>query len=199
MKLYWCPKTRAFRALWMLEELGVPYERVLIDIRDPEATRDRIFRLASPMGKVPALEDGATRLWDSGAICAYLADQYPQAILAPPIGDPSRGRYLQWLMYPNAVIEPAMVECFSKQPVSTAAHGWGSFEQMLGVLREGLATGPWVLGARFTAADVMLGTACRFLLQFGLITAEAEPAIASYVTRCEGRPAFASAVALDVP
>jgi len=196
MRLYWCPKTRAVRALWMVEELGVPYERVLIDIRDPKARADAAFRAASPMGKVPALEDGATRLWDSGAICAYLADQYPNAGLAPPIGHPDRGRYLQWLMYTNSVIEPAMAEKFTQAAVSTAAHGWGSFDQMLAVLRDGLATGPWILGARFSAADVLLGTACHFLRQFKLL--EAEPAIFAYVERCTARPAFARAMALEV-
>ena len=196
MNLYWCPKTRAIRALWMLEELGVPYERVLIDIRDAKAKADPAFRAASPMGKVPALEDGATRIWDSGAICAYLADQYPRAGLAPPIGDPDRGRYLQWLMYTNSVIEPAMAEKFTNAQVSSAAHGWGSFDQMLGVLRDGVAAGPWILGARFSAADVMLGTACHFLRQFKLI--DGEPGIAGYVERCAARPAFVRSMGLDV-
>ena len=196
MKLYWCPTTRAIRALWMLEELGVPYERVLIDIRDAGAKADPAFRAVSPMGKVPALEDGATRLWDSGAICCYLADQYPRAGLAPPIGDPDRGRHLQWLMYTNSVIEPAMAEKFTNAAVSAAAHGWGSFEAMLAVLRDGLAAGPWILGARFSAADILLGTACRFLRQFKLIDAEA--AIFAYVERCTARPAFQRAIALDV-
>jgi len=196
MKLYWCPKTRAVRALWMLEELGVPYERVLIDIRDAKAKADPAFRAVSPMGKVPALEDGTTRLWDSGAICAYLADQYPRAALAPPIGDPDRGRYLQWLLYTNAVIEPAMAEKFSNAPVSAAAHGWGSYDAMLAVLRDGVAGGPWILGARFSAADVLLGTACHFLKQFKLI--ESDPALFAYVDRCAARPAFQRALALDV-
>ena len=196
MKLYWCPKTRAIRALWMLEELGVPFERVLIDIRDAKAKADPAFRAVSPMGKVPALEDGPTRLWDSGAICLYLADQYPRAGLAPPIGDPDRGRYLQWLLYTNSVIEPAMGEKFANAAVSAAAHGWGSFDLMLSVLRDGLAAGPWILGARFSAADVMLGMACNFLRQFKLI--DAEPAISAYVERCAARPAFGRALAVDV-
>jgi glutathione S-transferase len=196
MKLYWCPKTRAVRALWMLEELGVPCERVLIDIRDAKAKADPAFRAASPMGKVPALEDGTTRLWDSGAICGYLADQYPRAALAPPIGDPDRGRYLQWLLYTNAVIEPAMAEKFTNAAVSAAAHGWGSYEQMLEVLRAGLGAGPWILGARFCAADVLLGTACHFLRQFKLV--DADPVLFGYVDRCLARPAMQRAMALDV-
>jgi glutathione S-transferase len=196
MKLYWCPRTRAIRALWMLEELGVPYERVFIDIREARAKADPAFRATSPMGKVPALEDGGTRLWDSGAICAYLADQYPKVGLAPPVGDPDRGRYLQWLLYTNSVIEPAMAEKFSKATVSAQAHGWGSYDLMLEVLRAGLATGPWVLGLRFSAADVMLGTACQFLKQFKLI--ESEPAILAYLDRATARPAFQRAAVIDV-
>ena len=196
MKLYWCPKTRAIRALWMLEELGMPFERVFIDIRDEKAKADPAFRAASPMGKVPALEDGPTRIWDSGAICAYLADQYPAAGLAPPIGAADRGRYLQWLMYTNSVIEPAMAEKFSKAAPSTVAHGWGSYDLMLRVLRDGVAAGPWILGQRFSAADVMLGTACQFLRQFKLL--EDEPTIFAYADRCGARPAYQRAAAVDV-
>jgi len=195
MKLYWCPKTRAIRAIWMIEELGVPCERILIDIRDPAAKNDPAFRRVSPMGKVPALEDGDTRLWDSGAICAYLADQYPAAGLAPAIGSADRGAYLQWLMYTNAVIEPAMAEKFSNSPVAAGSHGWGSFELMLGVLRDGLAQGPWILGRRFCAADVLLGTACFFMRQFKVL--DSEPALGAYIERCLARPAFQRAMALE--
>lgn len=196
MKLYWCPKTRAIRALWMLEELGVPFERVFIDIRDPAARANPAFRAVSPMGKVPALEDGATRLWDSGAICGYLADQYPAAGLAPPVGSPLRGAYLQWLLYTNAAIEPAMAEKFSSAPVSTAAHGWGSFDLMLEVLREGLKRGPWILGDQFSAADVLLGMSCTFMRQFKILADE--PVLFAYADRCASRPAFARAAAVDV-
>lgn len=196
MKLYWCPKTRAIRALWMLEELGVPFERVFIDIRDPSAKARADFRAVSPMGKVPALEDGATHLSDSGAICAYLADQYPKAGLAPAIGSAGRGEYLQWLMFTNSVIEPAMAEKFSNTPVSSSAHGWGSFPQMFEVLKAGLATGPWILGERFSAADVLLGTSCTFMRQFKIL--DGEPALSAYADRCAARPAFQRAAALDV-
>ena len=195
MKLYWCPRTRAFRALWMLEELGVPFERVLIDIRDPVARANPAFRASSPMGKVPALEDGGTRLWDSGAICLYLADQYPAAGLAPAIGAPDRGAYLQWAMCANSVVEPAMAEKFSASPVSAAAHGWGSFDLMMDLLRKGLADGPFILGERFTAADVTLATACQFLLQFKLVSDD--PLLEGYVARCSVRPAYQRAEAVD--
>ena len=126
MKLYWCERTRAVRAAWMMEELGVPYELVRIDIRNEHSRADPSFRAASPMGKVPALEDGAVRLWDSGAICAYIADQYPRearAIDRKPdrgaislddvqeFGDRARdGREIRWV---------------EAQPVTYGWGGWG--------------------------------------------------------------------------
>jgi glutathione S-transferase len=193
MKLYWAPKTRATRALWMLEEAGAPFERVYIDIRDENSKADAAFRTASPLGKVPALEDGAVRINDSGAICAYIADAYPQAGLAPPIGDPLRGAYLQWLMFTNANIEPAMAEKFSKTPPSRSAHGWGDYDSMLTTLRNGLQTGPWILGKHFSAADVMLGSAVYFLDMFKILGDE--PLLSGYLARCMARPSAQRAFA----
>lgn len=195
MKLYWCPKTRAMRALWMLEEAGVPYERVHIDIRDAKSKSDPAFRAASPLGKVPALEDGPVRISDSGAICAYVADAYPQAGLAPPIGDPRRGAYLQWLMFTNSCIEPAMVEKFSALPPNRTAHGWGDFDSVIGMLREGLRAGPWILGERFSAADVMLGSAVHFLFAFELLDDDA--VLRAYRDRCVARPAAQRAMSAE--
>lgn len=195
MKLYWCERTRAARAAWMMEELGVPYELVRIDIRNEQSRADPAFRTASPMGKVPALEDGAVRIWDSGAICAYLADQYPSAKLAPPIGSPERGRYLMWLMYTNSVIEPAMAEKIGGLKPNSVTYGWGSWDQMLATLRDALKTGPWILGERFCAADVLLGSTCNFLRQFKMLTDE--PLLFAYADRCTARPAFQRAYALE--
>jgi glutathione S-transferase len=195
MKLYWCPQTRASRAVWMLEEAGVPYERVRIDIRDETSRADAAFRAASPMGKVPALEDGPVRIWDSGAICAYVADQYPAKALAPPIGHPQRGAYFMWLMYTNAVIEPAMGEKFLKTPVNTARNGFGSWELMLSTLREGLERGPWILGEHFSAADVLLGSSCNFLRLFNML--DDDPILFAYADRCAARPAFQRANAIE--
>jgi glutathione S-transferase len=187
IKLYWCPKTRATRALWLLEEAGVPFERVRIDIRDAQAKADPEFRAASPLGKVPALVDGAVKISDSGAICAYIADAYPQAGLAPPIGDPQRGRYLQWLMFTNSNIEPAMMEKFSGLTANRTAHGWGDYASVLESLRDGLRPGPWILGERFCAADVMLGSAVYFLDMFKILGDE--PVLKAYMERCVARPA----------
>ncbi len=195
IKLYWWPRTRAVRAAWMLEELGQPYQRIPINIRDDSAKTDARFLAVSPMGKVPAVEDGPTRLCDSGAICAYLADQYPQAGLAPAIGHPDRGAYLQWLMFTNSVIEPAMGEKMGGLAANPAAYGWGGFDRMLTMLRAGLAAGQWILGQRFSAADVLLGTSCHFLRQFKM-TGD-EPVLWDYADRCTSRPAFQRAMALE--
>ncbi len=195
MKLYWCERTRAVRAAWMMEELGAPYELVRIDIRNEQSRADPAFRAASPMGKVPALEDGAVRIWDSGAICAYLADQYPAAKLAPPIGSPDRGPYLMWLMYTNSVIEPAMGEKAAGMPKNPVTYGWGGWNEMLSVLRSALARGPWILGERFYAADVLLGSSCYFMRQFKMIADE--PVLFAYADRCAARPAFQRAYALE--
>jgi glutathione S-transferase len=179
----------------MMEELGVPYERVRIDIRDEQSRANPAFRAASPMGKVPALEDGAVRIWDSGAICAYLADQYPAAKLAPPIGSPDRGAYLMWLMYTNSVIEPAMGEKAGGLKPNSVTYGWGGWEQMLTVMRTALERGPWILGERFCAADVLLGMSCNFMRQFKMIADE--PVLFAYADRCAARPAFQRAFALE--
>jgi glutathione S-transferase len=195
MKLYWCPRTRAFRAAWMLEELGRPYERVAIDVRDEAARADPEFRAASPMGKVPALVDGAVKLWDSGAICLYLADAYPETGLGVAIGDPARGAFLQWALYTNAVIEPAMGEKFGGRPVNTLQNGYGSFDLMIATLSGGLAPGPWILGQRFTAPDVLLGSSVHFMELFKILPDHQE--LRAYAERCRARPAFQRAAALE--
>jgi glutathione S-transferase len=195
MKLYWCPKTRAVRLAWMLEELGRPYERVLVDIRDPEATRDPGFVAASPMGKVPALEDGEVRMAESAAICLYLADRYASGELAPRLDDPERGRFLYWLFYTPAVIEPAMSEKFSGAAGDRSRSGWGDYPTMISTFEAGLGDGPWILGEGFTAADVMLGSSAVFMRAFGLLPDS--PVLAAYADRCLARPAYQQALALD--
>lgn len=196
LKLYWCANTRAFRISWLLEETALPFQRVKIDIRDAAAKSDPAFRTVSPLGKVPALEDGVVRLTDSGAICLYVADQYPSTGLAPPIGHPDRGAYLQWVLYTNSAIEPAMVERFQKLQPNPTAHGYGSFDLVLQTLVGALdGRGPWILGERFSAADVLLGTSVQYLIQFGLVTGQ--PVLEAYLDRCRARPAYQRALAIE--
>ena len=195
MKLYWSPNTRAFRIAWLLEESGLKYERIAVDIRDANAKNDPAFRAVSPLGRVPALEDGAACLSDSGAICIYVSDQYPETQLGPRVGDPDRARFLQWVTYTNSVIEPSMAEKFAKLEPRPASYGWGSFDLMVSTLRGELSKRDWILGGRFSAADVLLGTSAYFLMKFGLHSGD--DAIAAYVARCKARPAWQRAQAFD--
>ena len=195
MKLFWCPQTRAVRAIWMVEEAGVDYDRVLIDIRDREKPRDPEFALASPMGKVPALADGEARVADSAAICLYVADRYPKAGLAPAIDDPKRGAYLWWMVFTPGVIEPALGEKFAGAKSDRFRSGWGDFDLMIETFEKGLRPGPWILGEKFSAADVMMGSSAVFMKQFGMLPAS--NTIEAYGERCLARPAYKRALAIN--
>ncbi|MEJ8571397.1 glutathione S-transferase family protein [Microbaculum marinum] len=195
MKLYGAPQSRTFRALWMLEECNAKYERVLVDIR-AGAQNTAAFHAINPMEKVPALVDGETAVAESGAICAYLAERYPEADLAPGINDPMRGRYFQWLFFAGNCLEPAVTQKVAKIEVAVSTAGWGSHEKVVDVLDEALADGPWLLGERFSAADVMIGADLNFLVRmFGMI--EPRPAFESYIDRCTARPAFRRAESVE--
>jgi glutathione S-transferase len=197
--LYWCPRTRAARALWMLEELGEPFRVELVDIRDPESKQTPDFRKASPMGKVPAimdtLDNGTVYMADSAAICLYLADRYACGRLAPTLDDAARGRYLYWMTYTPGAVEPAMMEKFNGLEVSPGSCGWGNFDIMVEVLEGGVGAGPWVMGGRFTAADVLLGSSVNFMRQFGLLGER--PVLNAYLERCLARPAYQAALARE--
>src|SRR5689334_24038886 len=132
MKLYWCPRTRSFTALWLMEEIGKPYERVLTDI-STGAQRNADYLKINPMGKVPALQDGDATLAEAAAICAYVAERYPEAKLAPPVGDPRRAKYLQWLFFGPSCIEPALIQIFTKLDVPSSTAAWGDATQVFDV------------------------------------------------------------------
>lgn len=195
MKLYWCPNTRASRVVWMLEEAGVAYDRVLVDIRDPDAARDPEFVSASPMGKVPALADGDVRMADSAAICIYVADRYPACGLAPSVDSPARGAYLYWMLYTPGVMEPALSERFRGAEPNRFSNGWGDFDAMVETLDQALSEGPWLLGGQFSAADVMVGSSVLFLQEFDMMPDSDR--LEAYAQRCAARPAYAAAMALD--
>ncbi|MGI9221438.1 MAG: glutathione S-transferase family protein [Woeseiaceae bacterium] len=188
MKLFWAPQTRSSRVVWMLEEAGVDYEIQRIDLRDSGREDDADFRAASPMRKVPALKDHDVQMAESAAICLYVADRYGSGSLAPPIDHPDRGRFLYWLMYTPAVIEPTMSEKLNKIPPNRGQNGWGDFKSMITTLSTGLGGNPWILGDQFSAADVMLGSSVHFLQLFNLLGDA--PALIDYVERCRERPAF---------
>lgn len=195
IKLFWSPRTRASRVLWLLEELGEPFEVVEIDLGDPQARADPEFMEASPMRKVPAISDDEVHMADSAAIGLYLADLYPDAGLAPPIDAPERGRYLFWMTFTPGVIEPAMAERFNGWEVNPAAIGWGNFDLMIETLQSGLQPGPWLLGETFSAADVLVGSSVNFMRLFGILPDNA--VLHEYVDRCLARPAYSRALERD--
>ncbi len=192
MKLFWAPQTRAQRGIWMLEEAGVNYDMERIDLDDSQRLENDEFRTASPMGKVPALVDGDVALSDSAAICLYLADRYAMGTLAPALDDAQRGKYLYWMVYTPGVIEPAMAERFSNIEPNRRRNGWGDFDLMIETWEAGLDDSEWILGDRFSAADVMLGSSAIFLRQFGMLPDTRN--LEAYADRCADRPAYRRAV-----
>ncbi|MCP5089811.1 MAG: glutathione S-transferase [Gammaproteobacteria bacterium] len=191
MKLFWAPQTRSTRAIWMLEETGIDYDMELVDIRAADREDSSEFLAASPMGKVPAIADGDVFMSESAAICIYLADRHAVGTLAPAIDDTLRGKFLYWTIYTPAVIEPAMSEKFNKTEPNRVRSGWGDFDLMIKTFDEGLADREWILGDRFTAADVMLGSSAVFLRMFDMLPDTRN--ISDYADRCLARPAYQKA------
>ena len=185
MKLYWAPQTRAQRGIWMLEEAGVDYEMERVELGSPALPGE--FLEASPMGKVPALVDGDVHMAESAAICLYVADRYAPGRLAPAPDDAVRGKFLYWLMYTPAVVEPAMSEKFHRVESNRRRSGWGTFDLMLETWDAALDDRDWILGEEFTAADVMLGSSAVFLRLFDMLPQTRN--IGAYADRCLARPA----------
>jgi len=188
MKLYWSPRTRSFSALWLMEETGQPYERVLTDI-STGAQKSKEFLAINPMGKVPALKDGEATLAEQAAICAYVAERYPEAGLAPPLDDVRRAKYLYWLFFSPGCVEPAVLQLFTKMQVPQVQAGWGDATLVFDVLEHALKEGPWLLGSQFTAADVMIGSNLNAVVRmFKMVPPR--PAFERYLDGCAARPAF---------
>jgi glutathione S-transferase len=195
MKLYWAPRTRSLRALWVLEEAGVPYERVRLDLSAGEQ-KSAEFRAINPMAKVPALTDGPVAVAESGAICAYVAEAHPGGGLAPPVGDPARARYLQWLFFSPGCVEQSFLAKSANVSIRQEAAGFGDFDRVFDVLEAAVANGPWLLGERFSAADVMIGLDLHFGIDiFKLVPSR--PVLRAYVDRCLARPALQRAKAIE--
>jgi len=188
MQLYWCPRTRSATALWLMEETGKPYERVLIDI-STGAQKQADYLAINPMGKVPALKDGEVTLAENAAICAYVAERYPDAKLSPPVGDPLRAKFLYWLFFLPGCIEPAMVQLSTKFEINPVAAGWGEAQRPFDVLDAALSKGPWLLGENFSAADVAMGSMLNFAVRMFKMVPQ-RPSFDAYIDRCVARPAF---------
>jgi glutathione S-transferase len=194
--LYHASPSRSSTTLWMLEEIGQPYDIHLLSLQNGDQ-RQPEFLAINPMGKVPALRHRGVVITETAAICCYLADQFPDAGLNVPVEGPDRGPYLKWLLFGPSCIEPAMIDSMAgRAPAPRQAAGWGDLDSVVGVLRNALASSNYLTAARFTAADVIIGSTLRWGLMFKLLLPE-HPEFRSYVERLEQRPALQRAVAKD--
>ena len=193
--LFHAPNSRSGGVLALLEELGVPYDLHVLDLKKNEQRHSK-YLAVNPMGKVPAiLHDGAL-VTEQPAVYLYLADLYPQVGLAPAIGDSLRGPYLRWMVFYGSSFEPAVVDRSQKrEPTPPSTCPYGDFDTMLGTVNQQLAKGPYLLGERFTAADVLWGMALKWTVGFKLVPPS--PQMEAYIERVNGRPAIKRAAAKD--
>lgn len=186
--LYYHPMSRARTTLWMLEEVGAPYELMVLNLEKGEH-KSPAFLGVNPMGKLPAIVHHNTVITESAAICAYLADAFPQAKLAPATDDPRRGTYYRWLFFAIGCLEPAMMDkAFNRPPVRQSTIGYGTYEATLSAVEKALAPGPFILGKQFSAADVFLAGNLGYGMMVNAI--EKRPAFVNYMKIIADRPAY---------
>lgn len=190
--LYHHPFSRAANVVWMLEELGIPYQLEFVDILSG-ANHSADFHKKNPMGKLPTLVDGDVTVTEGAAIGLYLADRYSYGKLAPKIDEADRGAYLRWSLFAPSVIEPACYAQMSKWDYKPGSAGWGTYENMLTSVEEAIGNGPWLLGERFSMADVIFGGTVRYMLRFNML--EARPSFTAYAARLDERPGSVAAAA----
>ncbi len=193
MKLYYVPKTRATRPRWLLEELGVPFELVRLDPAKGE-TRTAAHLLRHPLGHVPALEDGEVRIFESAAICLYLADKYPEKKLVPPLGSLPRALCYQWIFFAVTELEPPLsaVAMQMRKPeaerdAAIVAQEKERFGKAAAALEPVFAKKLFLLGTDLSVADVIAGTILLRSKSLGILPDL--PAVDAYLARLEERPA----------
>jgi len=196
LTLYHAAPSRSSVTLWMLEELGHPYDLKLINLQAGENLKPDYLAI-NPMGKVPALKHGDTIITELAAICAYLADEFPDAKLNVPVGTPRRGVYLKWLFFGPGCLEPAVIDRAAprKEGARRAMLGYGDFDTTMNVIAKAVEKGPWLMGGQFTAADVVIGANIRWGMTFKMIPERKE--FTDYAARIAARPAAQRAEAKD--
>jgi glutathione S-transferase len=201
IKVYYAPRTRAVRVVWLLEELSLPYELVRVAFQPPAT---KFFVQQTPSGKIPTLEDGNVTMSESGAIVEYVLERYGAGKLAPPIGSPQRAEYLQWLHFAESTAFPPLgivvwlVLYRGNAPDEAklvadarerAAAGFDYLERNIGART-------YLLGDDFCAADIMMGFTLVAAQQLGVLTAERFPRLTAYLVRLLARPALQKTIAL---
>lgn len=195
LTLFHCPNTRSTGVVILLEELKADYELHVLNMKAGEQ-RGAAYLAVNPMGKVPAVLHGEALVTEQAAVYLYLADLYPEAGLAPGLTDPLRGPYLRWMVYYASCFEPAVVDRSQKRaPAPIGMSPYGDFDTMFKTVSDQLAIGPYMLGERFTALDILWGTALGWITQYGLVPVT--PDIQRYLALVTARPSFAKVRAKD--
>jgi glutathione S-transferase len=186
---YTNPMTRGRIVHWMLEELGAPYDMRVLSLENSEQKTPQ-FLAINPMGKVPVIVHRGVVVTETAAICVYLADAFPAANLAPKIGDPQRGTYLRWFFFGAGCFEPAVVDKMLARPPAErkGAIGYGTFDDTVNALEKAISPGPYILGERFSAVDVYVGSQIHHSLMTKAL--EPRPSFQKYADRISARPAM---------
>ena len=189
------PNTRSAGVRVLLEELGVPYEMHVLNMKAGEQRQPEFLKI-NPMGKVPAVLYGDQLITEQVALYIYLPDTFPEAGLAPALTDPLRGPYLRWIAYYGSCFEPGVVDrALKRDPAPPSMCPYGDFDTMFRTLVDQLRKGPYILGDRFSAADLLWGLSLRWMTSFKIV--EGLPEIMAYVERISSRPSLAKASESD--
>jgi len=196
LTFFHAPRSRSSRILWLLEELGVPYDTKLVEIkrRDGSGGADEAYRVVNPHLKVPSVVHDGHPVIESSAICLYLADAFPAAKLAVPIGDPERADYVTWLVYSGADFEPAIIGKLLQW--KNLAYSIADPDEVVDHVERTLGQSDYIVGAQFTAADIMICSVLQFAMEVSKVIPP-RPIFEAYVKRCTSRPACVRALAKD--
>jgi glutathione S-transferase len=189
------PMTRSGSIVWLLQEIGAPYETKIVSTRGADGSGSADPANPHPHAKVPALVHDGRVVFESSAIALYLTDLFPDAKLGPRIGDAKRGEYLSWLAYRSGVMEPAFLERRFGIKHVYGAMGWAPPEEVEAVLNEHLSRNKYFLGDEFSAADIMVGGGINFMLMFKMMSET--PVLRDYCARLVSRPAYLKMMQLD--
>ena len=195
IEFYHSPNTRSSGVRVLLEELEVPYRLHALNMRAGEHLRDA-YRAINPMAKVPAIRHGEALVTEQAAVYLYLADLFPEAGLAPAATDPARATYLRWMVFYGSCYEPAVIDRHLKrEPGPRGLSAYADYDSVIAGITGALTPGPYLLGERFSAADILWGGALGWTMGFGLV--EPAPVLAAYVERIRSRPASRKVAAAD--
>jgi len=195
LHFYYAPQSRARATLALFEELGVQPEITVLNLRTGQQ-REAGYLSVNPMGKVPAITCDGVLVTEQPAIFTFLADLFPAAGLAPSLTEPQRGAYLRWMAFYGSCFEPAVVDrAMKREPAPASTSPYGSYEAVIAQVQEALQRGPYLLGDRVTAADLLWGPALDWTTMFGLV--EKTPEIEAYIERIKARPAQQRAAARE--